>query len=52
MKTLAQLKRDAKAGTIEARMTYRFGEGIPERLRGWRRIVNSNSVAIFFKNID
>lgn len=52
MKTLAQLKRDAKAGNIEARMTYRFGTEIPERLQGWRRMVNSNSVAIFFKNAD
>lgn len=52
MKTLAQLKRDAKAGNIEARITYRYGTEIPERLQGWRRMVNSNSVAIFFKNAD
>lgn len=52
MKTLAQLKRDAKAGNIETRMTYRYGEEIPERLQGWRKLVNSNSVAIFFRNAD
>ena len=50
--TLAQLKRDAKSGTLKAEMVYRFGEDIPERLQGVRDIVGANSVAIFFRNAD
>lgn len=48
MNTLADLKREAKRGTLEAKMTVRCGTtDIPERLRGWRKVVDSNSVAIF-----
>ena len=50
--TLAQLKRDAKSGTLKAEMVYRYGEAIPERLTGVRDIIGANSVAIFFKNKD
>lgn len=51
--TLADLKRDAKSGTLEAKMTVRCGTtDIPERLRGWRKIVDSNSVAIFILRQD
>jgi len=52
MKTLAELKRIAKANTHEAKMVYRFGEEIPEKLSGWRWIVDSNSVSISLLNND
>ena len=54
MKTLADLKRDAKSGTLEGRFTFHsmWQDGLPERLQGWRRLVDSNSVAIFFQNAD
>ncbi len=54
MKTLADLKRDAKSGTLEAKFTFHsmWQDGLPERLQGWRRIVDSNSVAIFFLTAD
>lgn len=48
--TLAQLKRDAKAGNKYAEMIYRFGKPLPERLQGRRLMVDANSVAIFFLN--
>ena len=51
-KTLAQLKRDANTGKLSAELVYRFGEDIPERLRGVRPITGSNSVAIFFRNAN
>lgn len=53
MKTLAQLKRDAKAGTIALEMTEWFGntgEQIPERLRGIRKVIGANTVSIFLQN--
>ena len=54
MKTLADLKRDAKSGTLEGRIDFHsmWQDGLPERLQGWRRLVDSNSVAIFFQNAD
>lgn len=53
MKTLADLKRDAKSGTLEAKMMVRCGStDIPEWLSGWRKIVDSNSVAIFVLRND
>lgn len=54
MKTLADLKRDAKSGTLEGRFTYHsmWLEGLPERLQGWRKLVDCNSVAVFFLNKD
>lgn len=54
MKTLADLKRDAKSGTLEGRFTYHsmWPEGLPERLQGWRKLIDSNSVAIVFLNED
>lgn len=51
-KTLAQLKRDAKSGNFSAEMIYRFGEDIPPKLQGIRKMVDANSVAIFFLNND
>lgn len=51
-KTLAQLKRDAKSGNYSAEIVYRFGDEIPEWLRGVRKMVGANSVAIFFMNND
>lgn len=56
-KTLSELKRLAKTGRLYATMTIRCGEpatndNLPERLKGERQIINSNSVGIFFKNTD
>lgn len=52
MKTLAELKREANAQTISAEMVYRYGKEIPERLRGIRKAVRANTVAVFFQNAD
>ena len=53
MKSLAELKREAKSGTLEGRMLIRGGSNdIPERLKNWRKIVASNSVSIFFQMDD
>lgn len=55
MKTLAELKRIAKTGTLEARLIKRYNEPIetwPERLKGWRKLVDSNSTSISFLNKD
>lgn len=53
MKTLAELKREAKSGVLEGRMLIRGGcNDIPERLKNWRKIVASNSVSIFFQMDD
>ena len=53
MKTLAELKRDAKAGKIYAEMIERFGSAeIPEKLRGKRKVIDANSVGITFLNAD
>ena len=54
-KSLAQLKRDAKSGTVFMEMVERFGQtgdGIHERLRGVRPLVDANSAAIMFRNRD
>lgn len=55
--SLAQLKRDAKTGLIEAELIVRCGEkctpeNLPPRLQGIRKMVDSNTVAIFFLNAD
>lgn len=53
MKTLADLKRDAKSGQYEVKMIVRCGSTeIPEVLSGWRKMVDSNSVAVFVKAND
>jgi hypothetical protein len=53
MKTLAQLKRDAKTGKLSGEMIVRFGKTeIPERLKGIRPIVDANTVSIKFQNAD
>lgn len=52
MKTLAELKREANAQSISAEMIYRYGEEIPERLRGIRKATRANTVAVFFQNAD
>lgn len=51
MPTLAQLKREAKAGMLYGEMVERLGDtAIPEQLRGLRKIVDSNTVSITFLN--
>ena len=53
MKTLADLKRDAKAGLISGEMVCRFGKtDIPENLKGKRKIIDANSVGVKFLNAD
>lgn len=53
MKTLTDLKKDAKSGGYEARMVVRCGDkNIPDRLSGWRRIVAANTKSIFFEATD
>lgn len=53
MKTLAELKRDAKSGKISGKMIMRFGSNeIPEKLQGMRKIVDANTVCIKFLNTD
>ncbi len=51
MKSIAELKRNAKSQLYEAKMVLRNGStDIPEKLQGWRKIVNANSRSIFFLN--
>jgi hypothetical protein len=50
--TLAELKRLAKQGILEANMVYWFGDAIPERLKGFRKIIDANTVSIIFLNND
>ena len=53
MKTLADLKRDAKSGNYEGEMVVRYGSSdIPERLQGRRKLIDANSVGISFLNQD
>lgn len=54
-KSLAQLKRDAKAGGLVMELVEHFGrtgDQIPPRLRGPRPLVDANSVSVFFLNAD
>lgn len=53
-KSVAQLKKDAKSGKLEAMMVIKLGEKVdqndlPKVARGWRRIVNSNTKNIMFQ---
>jgi hypothetical protein len=49
MKTLSDLKRDAKNGKIDAKMVLRFGDtNIPERLQGFRKVIDANTNSIKF----
>lgn len=57
MKTLADLKRDAKEGKIFAKLIIRNGEqctdiNTPEMLKGYRKITDSNSNSITFLTPD
>lgn len=53
MKTITDLKKDAKSGEYEARMILRCGgKNIPDRLSGWRRLVAANTKSIFFETAD
>lgn len=53
MKSVEELKRMAKANILKAKMVVRCGtKDIPERLQGWREIVDSNSKSIFFLTQD
>ena len=53
--TLAELKREAKAGKIKFEMIERFGktgEEIPEYCRGIREVARVNTVAIILVTAD
>jgi hypothetical protein len=50
--TLAELKRLAKQGILEGNLVYRFGDSIPERLKGFRKIIDANTVGITFLTND
>ena len=53
MKTLADLKRDARSGKIRFELIEHFGktgEAIPERVRGIRDVASVNTVAISLRN--
>ena len=53
--TLAQFKRDAAAGGMTMEFVSRYGktgDDIPERVRGERTVVRTNSVAVFLKKKD
>lgn len=53
MKTLTDLKKDAKSGEYEARMVVRCGsDNVPSKLSGWRKIVTANTKSIFFEMND
>lgn len=55
MKTLAQLKRDAKDKKISLEMVEWYGQKgneIPERLRGVRKVIGANTVALILLNAD
>lgn len=53
MKTLAELKRDAKAGKLSLELTERYGgTDFPERMAGKRKVVGCNTVALKLLNHD
>lgn len=55
MRTLAELKRDAKNGTIKFELVERFGETgeqLPERCRGTRTPAKVNTVGIMLRTED
>lgn len=53
MKSVAELKRAAKTGLFSAELIEWFGNSeIPERLRGRRKIVDSNTKGIKLMNLD
>lgn len=55
MKTLAQLKRDAKEGKLSLEMIEWYGktgEDIPTRLQGVRKVTGANTVALMVLNAD
>lgn len=49
-KTLADLKRDAKGGKLSLEMLYRYGEEIPEKMKGARQVIDANTAAIKLMN--
>jgi hypothetical protein len=55
MKTLAELKRNANEGRMSLELIEwygKFGNDIPERLHGIRKVKKSNTVALFLVNKD
>jgi len=53
MKTLADLKRDAKKGNLLAELIIRCGDNnIPEQLKGYRGLVDANSNSLKFLRND
>ena len=57
MKTLAELKRDANTGRMSLEMIEWYGkttedEGFPDRLKGVRKVLKSNTVALILLNAN
>lgn len=54
IKTLTQLKRDARNGGLFLELVERYGsaENIRENMKGKREVIGANTVAIFLKNTD
>lgn len=55
MKTLADLKRDAASGRLSLELHFRYGktgDGIPENMRGVRKVWGVNTVALILRNAD
>lgn len=53
-KTLADLKRDAKAGTISLELlpVGHWADGVADRVKGIRKVVGANSVGITLERAD
>jgi hypothetical protein len=52
MKTFSELKRNADSGNYFIEMVYRYGDEIPDRLKGIRQLVGSKTKAILIKTND
>lgn len=52
MKTFSELKRLADTQSAFIEMVYRFGDEIPDRLKGVRQLVGSKTKAILIKTND
>jgi hypothetical protein len=52
MKTFAELKRNADSGNYYIEMVYRYGDEIPDRLKGIRQLVGSKTKAILIRTND
>ena len=49
---LSEFKRKAQNGDIKLKLVYRFGEEIPEKLSGIRKVISVNTVGIKLSTTD